>query len=133
MSRIKYRLPYTIRYYSRRYDKWMTVPNGYPSDGASGPALDVWSEAWWVHDRACPNDEGEAIPAECVGFWERNGFWDDGSACGPRESSHILADILRAEGRWARALAWYWAVLPAQLWVQRGRDLTKRIDPLVAT
>ena len=78
-----------IRYFSQRYQKWVTVEDGYRSDGASGPAPDLAGWSWWVHDKVCDT-----------------GRFDDGSPCTSRQGSMILYDILRAEGRPVRAVTW---------------------------
>jgi len=113
-DRIKYRLPYDIIYTSHRYGKIKTVPKGYPSDGASGPALDIWSESWWVHDALCDGRTGE-IPPEAIGYWETDGLWDDGSRCSVLESSMVLYDILKSEGRPIRAPLWAFATFVARI------------------
>ena len=79
-----------IKYYSVRYDKYVTVPEGYPSDGATG-AEDIYSDSWWVHDVLCDR-----------------GTWDDGSAVTNWQASQVLQDILRSEGRWLRSKYWFW-------------------------
>jgi len=76
-------------YYSKRYKKQITVHKGYESDGATG-AIDIYSEAWWVHDKLCDT-----------------GLFDDGTKCKNKQASTILSDILRSEGRWLRALCWW--------------------------
>ena len=76
-------------HYSKRYDKFITVVEGYESDGATG-AIDIHSEAWWVHDKLCDT-----------------GLFDDGTKCNNKQASQILSDILRSEGRWIRAQYWY--------------------------
>jgi hypothetical protein len=91
MGRKKYRLPYRIDYYSKRYDKRVVVPMGYRSDGATG-AFDIWSEGWWVHDMLC-----------------ERGTWEDGTLVNNWQASQVLQDILKSEGRWARARYWFWA------------------------
>ncbi len=68
--------------------KSVTVPAGYPSDGATG-ARDIDSDGWWVHDKLCDT-----------------GKFDDGSACTNLQASMILYDILKSEGRWFRARSW---------------------------
>jgi len=85
----KYELPYTITYYSERYNKSVVVPKGYKSDGATG-AMDIWSEGWWVHDKLCDT-----------------GTWSDGSPCNNWQASTVLADILNEEGRWFRSKYWW--------------------------
>ena len=124
MSKIKYISKRKIVYFSPRYSKYCTVPIGYPSDGASGPAADIPSKSWWVHDRLVPIDDGEIIPPAAVGFWEYDGYWDDGTACGPVESTLVMHDILWSEGYYVRAITWFIAVLPFQMWKQRNRDMS---------
>lgn len=90
MGNKRYTLPYQINYYSPRYGKFVTVPMGYRSDGATG-AWDIWSEGWWVHDKLCDT-----------------GTWDDGTPCYNNQASQVLSDILKKEGRWFRARYWKW-------------------------
>lgn len=86
---------YTLRteicYHSPRFCRWVTVPAGYVSDGASG-AIDIWSESWWVHDRLC-----------------ERGTWDDGTPATNWQASLVLHDILRQEKRHWRAMYWFLA------------------------
>lgn len=93
-TRELYVLDEEIKYHSPRYDKNITIPIGYTSDGASG-AMDIISEGWWVHDWLC----------------DQKGF-DDGTQPTNWQASNILHDILKAEGYWARAEYWrmmtYW-------------------------
>ena len=84
-----YLCPKEIKYYSVRYDKFITVPEGYPSDGATG-AIDIYSNGWWVHDVLCDR-----------------GTFDDGTECNNLQASAILSDILKSEGRWFRARTWF--------------------------
>ena len=92
MGRIKYLNPKEIVYRSPRYGKTIIVPEDYPSDGASGPASDIWSQAWWVHDVMCDT-----------------GKWEDGSRCTNWQASRVLSDILESEGRWFRKRTWLWS------------------------
>lgn len=78
-----------IDYYSPRYGKWVIVEGGYRSDGASGPAPDLASWSWWVHDKVCDT-----------------GMFADGTKCSNWQGSMMLYDILKAEGRPGRAVAW---------------------------
>jgi hypothetical protein len=89
--RKKYSNPKEIVYFSHRYGKFVTVPYGYRSDGATG-AIDIWSSGWWVHDVLCDR-----------------GTWDDGTPCTNWQASMVLADILESEGRWLRKHTWKWA------------------------
>lgn len=87
-----YRLHAPIVYHSPRYCKLVTVEAGFVSDGGSGPAEDIVSEAWWVHDKLCTT-------------WK----FDDGTPCSNRQASLVLYDILKREGRWFRARSWFLA------------------------
>ena len=80
-----------INYYSSRYNRFVKVPLGFRSDGATG-ARDISSQAWWVHDVLCVT-----------------GRFEDGTPCTNWQASCILSDILRAEGRWFRARSWFFA------------------------
>ena len=86
-----YKSPKKIVYYSERYEKYITVAEGYPSDGATG-AIDVCPKAWFVHDKLCDF-----------------GHFDDGSLCNNWQASQILTDILKEEGFWFRQYTWLWA------------------------
>jgi len=76
------------RYYSPRYDKYVDINIGYPSDGATS-APDINSFAWWVHDKLC-----------------ETGRWADGTRLTNWQCSTVLYDILRAEGRVVRDFWW---------------------------
>lgn len=84
-----YKAPIEIKYFSPRYKKFVTVPKGYVSDGATG-ASDIYSKAWWVHDMLCDR-----------------GTWDDGTPVTNWQASSVLSDILKDEGRWFRARTWF--------------------------
>lgn len=85
-----YYCPKEIVYESPRYKKTVTVPEGYPSDGATG-AIDIYSDSWWVHDVLCDR-----------------GTFDDGTPCTNWQASQVLQDILKKEGRWFRSKYWFW-------------------------
>jgi len=99
MNNGMYKLHEKIVYHSPRYQKTCTVPSGYVSDGASGPATDIVSEGWWVHDWLCEKKR-----------------WDDGSHVSPWQSSAVLHDILLREGRWFRARSWFLATFIFETW-----------------
>jgi len=91
----KYQLIDKIDYYSKRYNKYINVPKGYKSDGATG-AIDIEdSISWWVHDKLCDT-----------------GMFSDNTRCTNWQASVILSDILRSEWginkplRILRAYAW---------------------------
>jgi hypothetical protein len=96
-----------IKYFSERYQKTVTVPYGYWSDGATGatdlsgdhpcmrgPDKIYTSQAWWVHD-----------------ILKEFGVWDDGSVCSNWQASWVLKDILKKEGRRVRDFWWFLATL----------------------
>lgn len=97
-----YILDETVIYYSKRYDKYVTIKQGWYSDGATW-AIDITSLGWWVHDRLCER---------CT--------WDDGTPCTRWQGSKVLSDILKAEGRWARA--WYWKYATYLPWKLKNRS-----------
>jgi len=88
-GRRRYILRAAFTYYSKRYNKLIAIPEGTISDGASGPAIDIASNAWWIHDLLCVTHR-----------------FDDGTRCTAWQASVILGDILKEEGRWIRAPFW---------------------------
>lgn len=80
-------------YYSERYGKAVRITQGQHRDGATG-ARDIVSLAWWIHDQLCAD-----------------GHWLDGTDVTPWQAACVLGDILRSEGRWARATYWKYATL----------------------
>jgi len=87
------------RKYCARYDKWVSLPQDYHSDGASGTASDVGT-AWLWHDRLCEVRK-----------------WEDGSEASAWQASAFLKDCLAEEGRPWRSNAW---ALATYFW-QRAR------------
>jgi hypothetical protein len=93
------------RYFSKRYGKYVTIEAGFRTDGATGAfdirgkvkVYDTWGKefifvslSWIVHDKLCDT-----------------GIFCDGTKCTNKQASTILSDILRSEGRWARAIYWW--------------------------
>jgi len=98
MKRVKYKIvgdgyecikPCT--YYSPRFNRSLTVPLGFFSDGATD-APDIDTDAWWFHDVAC-----------------RYGVWDDGTKIDNFTASTVLGDILWQDKFWFRSVYWWWA------------------------
>ncbi len=103
-----------ICYYSKRYNNWIIVEKGYPTDGATG-AKDILgpikcikiedyldfevdkgetihlSKAFIVHDKICDT-----------------GMWEDRTPISNWQASQVLQDILKSEGRYIRAKTWFW-------------------------
>lgn len=110
----KYRLDKAISYYSARYQKHVTVPAGYISDGATG-AMDIASRAWWVHDMLC-----------------QFGKWDCGTLLSNWQCSQVLQDIMveespqkgweryRPSSRYWQSKRWFWAT-----WLLGGGEARK--------
>ena len=101
-----YTLLQSIRYFSPRYKKWVRVPSGRKSDGATG-AKDLTGDvlcqkdngedflasmSWWVHDELCLTT-----------------IWNDGTPVTNWQASMVLRDILKDEGYTFRARTWTWA------------------------
>ena len=101
-EKLEYKLLEEIRHYSKRYNRWIVVPKGRQSDGATG-AKDLKgdikclkngepfeaSESWWVHDEGCLTGE-----------------WQDGTQITNWQLSWVLRDILKAEGHGFRKSTW---------------------------
>ena len=86
-----YNNPEKFTYYSIKYRKFITVPKGYPSDGATG-AFDVCEKAYIIHDVLCDR-----------------GVFDDGTPCNNWQASYIIGDILDMEcNRYIRKHTWRW-------------------------
>lgn len=102
-GKIRYRLNEPFTYYSKRYDKYVTVDTRYLSDGATG-APDISSRSWWVHDQLC-----------------ETGMFDDGTKCSNWQASQVLQDIMveesppkgweryRPSSRYWQSKRWFWA------------------------
>ena len=95
-----YTCPKTIKYYSKRYDKFVTVPKGYVSNGADY-VLDVCPKSWYVHDWICGSWFGEG--PKPIG-----GRFDDDTTMTNWQCSHIFADILREEGYVVLPISRFW-------------------------
>jgi len=96
MSKVKYLRKERLVYYSKLYNRFVTVPKGYPSDGATG-AIDIDSDSWWVHDALCDR-----------------GVWDDGVQVNNWQASTVLAMIIWSEAKehpsyYYRAFYWWLA------------------------
>ncbi len=85
-------------YYSKRYDKYIIVEEGFTSDGATG-AKDIGfipsdrhrrTAAWFVHDKACAT-----------------GTWSDGSKINNWQASTLLYDILLSDRYYVRSWLWW--------------------------
>jgi hypothetical protein len=112
-GRTRYRLLEAIVYMDKRTGKVATIPANYVSNGASGPAIDIASLSWLVHD-----------------WLVETMRWDDGSYCSIFQSSLVLHDILVEENRRLRAKTWFLATL--LYGIIRGRvpklDVPNKID-----
>lgn len=87
----KFKALNTVSYYSPRYNRTITVEEGYKSDGATD-APDINTDAWGFHDKLC--DTGE---------------WDDGTRISNWDASTVLGDILWRDGHKVRAVWWWFA------------------------
>ncbi len=96
----RYTNPHTIEYYSKRYKKTITVPEGYKSNGADY-VLDVCPKSWYVHDWLCGSWLG-------TGPKPVGGQFDDGTSMNNWQCSHIFADILKEEGFFILSYTRFW-------------------------
>lgn len=102
---MKYRNCRQTSYTSPRYGKTVTVEVGFLSDGASGPARDILSMGWLVHDKVCTG-------------WK----WDDGTRITRWQAAMILSDILKEEGHGFCARTWKWATFwTTPLWAKKPK------------
>jgi hypothetical protein len=101
---MKYRLLQEIHYYSKRYKKWVFVPAGSTSDGATGAKDLPESISWWVHDQLCKDAE-----------------FFDGTECSAWQASMVLRDILFDEGYSFRARSWTWATFLFGSWKNKRK------------
>ena len=93
----RYLLEKDFEYYSERYDGHITVKAG-EYDGASGPAIDIVSDAWLIHDQIC-NDP----------FFDKEKYRNERRPITAYMAAQILSDVLASEGRWVRAMTWKWS------------------------
>lgn len=79
-------------YYSPRYNRKLTIDEGFYSDGATW-AIDIQkTDAWIIHDHIC-----------------RYARWDDGTRIDNLTASTVLRDLLWRDGYYFRAWYWFWA------------------------
>jgi len=78
-----YILLQTIQYYSKRYNRTLSILAGTKSDGATGWVDLRKSLSWWVHDEATKD----------------YACWDDGTPLNNTQASFIIHDILKEENR----------------------------------
>lgn len=83
-KKMKYTEEAGFTYHSKRYDKFITIPPGYQSDGATY-APDLSRTAFFVHDRIC-----------------QHGKFDDDTPVTNWQASAIYYDILGQKGFWFR-------------------------------
>ena len=92
-TKIRYWCPKLIPYWSKRYQKWIIVELGMPSDGASG-AIDINSIVWWVHDKGC-----------------YTGKFEDGTLMTNWQLSMIAHDILHDDYHSMAKSGRYWTAI----------------------
>ena len=78
-------------YYSKRYNRSITIPVGFYSDGATA-APDLDTDAWYVHDHIC-----------------RYALWNDSTPIDNWTASTVLGDILFRDGFKFRSFTWWFA------------------------
>lgn len=79
-------------YYSKRYNRELTIPKGMYSDGATCARDLEDTDAWLIHDHIC-----------------RYAVWDDGTKIDNWTCSTVLADELWEDGYKTEAVTWWFA------------------------
>ncbi len=87
-----YEVEEDYRFYSKRYNRFLTVRAGMYSDGATCARDLKDTDAWLVHDYIC-----------------RYAKWDDGTLIDNWTASTVLADELWSDGYKIEAITWWWA------------------------
>jgi hypothetical protein len=98
-----------IRYYSKRYKKWVLVPYGYWSDGATGVTDLSGDHPVYNKDLDCEEEKSESWLVHDV--LKEDKKWFDGTKCSNWQASWVLKDILKSEGRWFRDFWWFTGTL----------------------
>ena len=127
----KYTLLATIIWWEQRYHESVTVPPGFPSDGATH-AIDIASISWWIHDYLYTTHQ-----------------WDSGRPCSPWQAAMTLHDVLKKEGYFWQAYTWplatfathsiYWNSRTPPYWTslrsgtERSRDNFETVSEQQAT
>jgi hypothetical protein len=99
-----YEVTKTVSYFSPRYKKRVTAPEGMVYDGATG-VPDLMSVGSLYHDVLCLRMT-----------------WDDASPVTNWQASMVLHDIMRKEGRKGRSIVWKWGTVvfrPASNWFEK--------------
>jgi hypothetical protein len=102
---MKYKFTQAQTMYSRRYRKFIFLPKGFGSDGATGAKDLHGSWSWPFHD-----------------VITNSGKFNDGTPCTAWQASMILRDILHAEGHFARKYIWKWATLLLGSWTNKRKS-----------
>ena len=84
----KYTLTEDVNY-QYKHGKTIFIKKGTRSDGATGPALDIPSLSWWVHD-----------------IMIERGTWDNGDTITKTEEALVISKILMKEHRYFRSIYW---------------------------
>lgn len=92
-----------ISWYSKRYNKKVTVYHGEESDGATRAITRPGSRTHWVHDKIC-----------------KRPYWDDGSPITAWQAALVLFDIHQEEAKikrkWQRHASAYISILSSYTW-----------------
>jgi hypothetical protein len=98
-----YEVTEEYRYYSPRYNRWLTIEGptlrpdgsyqsrGFYSDGATHARDLENTDAWIIHDHIC-----------------RYAKWDDGTPIDNWTASTVLADLLWRDGYRSLSVVWWW-------------------------
>ncbi len=87
--KIGYTVTEEYTYYAKRYNRRLTIPKGFKSDGATG-VPDIDTDGWLIHDWICDV-----------------GLWDDGTKIDNWTASTVFGDILWRDGFKIYSVLWW--------------------------
>lgn len=101
-------------YYSKRYNRSITIPAGFYTDGATkAPDLEN-TDAWIIHDHIC-----------------RYAVWDDGAPIDNWTASTVLGDILWRDGYKKESFYWWWATYLFGGGAARDNGMRRILNPKI--
>ena len=87
-----YEVTETYRYYSKLFNRYLTIEAGFFSDGATKAPDIEDTDAWFIHDKIC-----------------QSGQWDDGTKISNFTASTVLAIEMFNDGYRRLSFWWWWA------------------------
>lgn len=134
---MRYQLAKEFKYYSRLFNRTITIPKGRKSDGATGArdlgAIETGWRGWWSKaiGKLMHSPEGNRTAAWfvhdelCI-----TGCWDDGTKISNFVCSTVLSVILYSDGYKRESISWWFATFfkgggkareNGMLWVKKAK------------